>query len=210
MRIEKEDLIRELKNENSRCSQYTTRMYQVLQFTFLAIITLAVCGFSVDVTPNGYAIIFRLVLPICFYIFGIMYAFNAYALVNCGKREELLHSALFNNQQKIHNTETILLDKDTSLLIIRNVVVERWISMISYGATLGFYLILPLASMKIPSITHKPISDLPFLIIKVLPNCCLSIYYILMTIIIYKIFKGHFSINKIQKTNKRKVNNTLI
>lgn len=210
MKIEKTDLIRELKSENSRCSQYTTHMYQVLQFTFLAIIALAVCGFSKDVTADGFKVIFRLVLPICLYIFGIMYAFNAYALVNCGKREELLHSALITNQEKTNNSEMIFLDKNTSSLIIRNVVVDRWVSMISYGVPLGFYLVLPPASVKIGYVMHKVPTDLPFFIIKVLPICGLIIYYIFMFIIIYKICRGHFNINKIQDKTVKKVNNDIL
>lgn len=210
MKIEKIDLIRELKSENIRCSQYRTHMYQVLQFTFLAIIALAVCGFSKDVTDDGFKVIFRLVLPICFYIFGIMYAFNAYVLANCGKREELLHSALFSNQEKVHSAEMILLDKDTSSLIIRNVIADRWVSMISYGVPLGFYLMLPLASVRIGFIMNKISSDLPHFLIEVLPICGLVIYYIIMIIIICKIFQSHFSINKIQNRNKDKVNNDIL
>ncbi len=77
MTIQKKDLVRELQAENGRCAMYMGFMYQVLQFTFLAIIALAVCAFTVDVTNDGFKVIFRLVLPICFYIFGVMYAFNA-------------------------------------------------------------------------------------------------------------------------------------
>lgn len=205
MQIQKSDLIRELKSESDRCSQYTGYMYNVLQFTFLAIISLTVCGFSKDVKDDGFIIIFRLVLPICFYIFGIMYAFNAYALVNCGIREEAIHSALFNGMQKEDNTEMILLDKATSSFLVKNVVADRWVSMISYGVPLGFYLVLPLASIKIGYVMNNEPTDLPLFIIKYLPNFGVVIYYILMIIIVYKIFKGHFSINKIQKETKDKV-----
>ncbi len=210
MKIEKADLIRELENESSRCSQYTAHMYQVLQFTFVAIIALAVCGFSDNVTDDGFKVIFRLVLPICFYIFGTLYAFNACALAKCGKREEIIHFALFKRMEITNGAEMISLDKDESSLIARNVVVDRWVSMIAYGVTLGFYLILPAASVAIGYVVNKGPTTMPYFIIGILPNVGLVIYFILMIVIICKICSNHFGINKIQKENRDKVSKEVL
>ncbi len=198
MTIQKKDLVRELQAENSRCAMYMGFMYQVLQFTFLAIIALAVCAFTVDVTNDGFKVIFRLVLPICFYIFGVMYAFNAYALANCGIREEKIHSILFNAIDD-EIDDAIAVDNDTYLIIAKNVATDRWVTLISYGVPLGFYLVLPPASVYIGYVMNTVKTNLPTFIIEMLPIVGLVVYYILMSVIIYKISKSHFGINEIQK-----------
>ncbi len=74
--------------------------------------------------------------------------------------------------------------------------------MISYGVPLGFYLVLPPASVYIGYVMNTVKTNLPSFIIDVLPIVGLVVYYILMVVIIYKISKSHFGINEIQKKLK--------
>ena len=61
-------------------------MYKTLEFSFVAIVALAVCAFSVMIMKSCKNIVLYLVLPISLYVFGIMYAYNAYALAYTTKK----------------------------------------------------------------------------------------------------------------------------
>lgn len=212
MELQKKDLIRELEAENKRCAMYMGFMYQVLQFTFVAIIALAVCAFGTEIEPSGTIIVFKLVLPICFYIFGVMYAFNAYALSKCGVREELIHSTIFgsNNNACQDAEESIFVSKDTYFLIAKNVATNRVVTLISYGVPLGFYLALPCASIYLGFLMGDPKIILPNFVFNILPIIGLIIYYVLMMVIIFNLVRPHFGINKIQKELEADINDNHI
>lgn len=201
MKVQKSDLLGELKQENIRCEKYTSYMYQVLQFTVLAVIALAVCDFSRDVTDEGFKIIFLLVLPICFYVFGIMYVFNAYALAQCGVRESMIHTALFDRRDQSNEKDLVDIDENDFNLLKKYVVADRWVSIISYGVPLGFYFVLPALSICVGYQINHSSTELPIFIINVFSISSLIVYYILMLIIIYKISQSFFNINK-TKSNK--------
>lgn len=95
MCFNKDDLIREFQLEQDRSNCYFNLMYKTLQFTFLAVASFIVCAFSLYKEQVIINLIFSLIIPICCYVFGIMYAYNAYALTVSGKRAEILHSNIY-------------------------------------------------------------------------------------------------------------------
>lgn len=199
MNISKDDLIREFEFENNRCMFYLDFMYKILQFTFTADIALLTIAFSEKILSGSdvASIFLELILPICTFVFGIMYAFNAYVLAVCGERAEMLHLKIyscFTAGGEMSGDEKSLYDN-----LCRYVIADRKVSLISYGVPLGFYLVIPWASCYLGWRHFTPYDDL---LLKISPVLCLIVYYILMAAIIIAIAKKHFSVNKIQNNRK--------
>lgn len=187
----KNDLIREFEFEHNRCQSYFDLMYKTLEFSFAAIVAIVVLGFGMcDVQkeiPTEYtALIFCYVLPVCLYVFGIMYAYNAYAMTLSGERAEKIHKRIYEK----------LNIKDFKSDISKYVISNRWITMFAYGTFLGFYIVIPPASIAL-SIKFFTVESSLFWY-KVLPFILLAIYYIILTIIIVQIVKPFFAIQKPQ------------
>ncbi len=111
-----QELIKELEFEVKRCSQYFDLMYRTLQFTFILISALIVFVFQKNISSENSFLILCLVLPVCTYVFGILYTYNAYALSVGGEKCELIHSYIYShkysrkrkykmseNQQQLYN-----------------------------------------------------------------------------------------------------------
>ena len=107
MQYGKNDLIREFEFEHARCQHYFELMYKVIQFTFAAIIAVVVVVFQGNSNEQYGALLLMLVLPVCIYVFGALYAFNAYALAVGGDRAEAIHEKIYENER-----ETFLKEHD--------------------------------------------------------------------------------------------------
>ena len=178
----KEDLIREFEFEHNRCQSYFDLMYKTLEFSFAAIVAIVVLGFGMcdvqkDIPTKYTALIFCYVLPVCLYVFGIMYAYNAYDMTLSGERAEKMHKKIYENS----NWEDFKSD------ISKYVISNRWITMFAYGTFLGFFIVIPPASI-ILSIEFFKVESSVFLY-QVLPFILLAIYYIILAIIILQIAK---------------------
>lgn len=183
----KADIIRELELEHNRCQAYFDLMYRTLQFVFVAIVALAVCAFTNDADPELKNLILCLLLPICIYVFGIMYTYNAYALTVCGKRAEMLHSEAFAYIAKWQSERG---KNSISISVLsKYVVTDRKITLIAYGVPLGFYLVMPAASYYVG---NKYYAGYPDTFLKTCPIICLILYYALMGIILWAIAKDFF------------------
>lgn len=147
--IGSDELKREFEFETSRCQSYFDLMYKTFNFSFVAIVALVgfVCGlYGQEPEPANRdffaGVIFCFAIPVCLYVFGIMYTFNAYALAACGKRAELLHNELYKNKDYINT-------KFYNKIIKRYIITDRKVALISYGVPLGFYILTPPASCLI-------------------------------------------------------------
>lgn len=185
MEYNKDDIIREFEFEHNRCQSYFDLMYKTLQFVFVAIVALVVGVFSSDDNPELQNLIMCLILPICMYVFGIMYAYNAYALAACGERAEILHSNIY---KCTHNFE-LEKNKRLSEILPLYIICDRKITLIAYGIPLGFYLTVPVASYLVGMLFFPVYSNLFF---EVCPIICLIFYYAIMILIIYSIAKRFF------------------
>lgn len=192
----KDDLIREFEFEHNRCQSYFDLMYKTLEFSFAAIVAIVVLGFGMcdvqkDIPTKYTALIFCYVLPVCLYVFGIMYAYNAYAMTLSGERAEKMHKKIYEKS----NWEDFKSD------ISKYVISNRWITMFAYGTFLGFYIVIPPASI-ILSIEFFKVESSVFLY-QVLPFILLAIYYIILTIIIFQIVKPFFAIKDLQQAEPK-------
>lgn len=191
MEENKADIFREFELEHNRCQAYFDLMYRTLQFVFVAIVALAVCAFTNDADPELKNLILCLVLPICIYVFGIMYTYNAYALTVCGKRAEVLHSKAFHCVEEEQNEH----EQEFVGVLSKYVVTDRKITFVAYGVPLGFYLVMPAASCYVG---NRYYTGYPDQFLKYCPIVCLILYYTLMGIIVWAIAKD-FSIKQIQR-----------
>ena len=57
-------LLKEFEFEDSRCKYYYDLMYKSIQFTFVAVVALAVCAFAKDTEQSDKCMILSLILPI--------------------------------------------------------------------------------------------------------------------------------------------------
>jgi len=149
------------------------------------------CDVQKDIPTKYTALIFCYVLPVCLYVFGIMYAYNAYAMTLSGERAEKMHKKIYEKT----NWEDFKSD------ISKYVISNRWITMFAYGTFLGFYIVIPPASI-ILSIEFFKIESSVFLY-QVLPFILLAIYYIILTIIIFQIVKPFFAIKDLQQAKPK-------
>ena len=187
------DILREFNIITGISERYFDLMYKILQFTFAAIIAIVGIGFGFfneENTSKQYcSIIFSYVLPVCMYVFGIMYTYNAYALALCGKKAEYLHNKLYQGK---HSN-----NKQFSELMRKYVITNRVITLLSYGVPLGFYIVIPAASIclscKVFSVSKQ------LFLYHILPVIFLWIYVVLMLVLIIGIGKDHFAVTKMQK-----------
>lgn len=187
---------REFDFEHARCQGYIDCLYKTLEFTFAALIATVGIGFGFSDPSNqetfGVAV-FAYVLPICIYVFGVMYAYNSYALAICGKRAELLHSRMYRFSEQ---------DVQFTNLVNKYVLADRFLTMLAYGVPLGFYLTIPTVSI-VYSIMKYSADGGVFMSI-VVPLCALVLYLLIMFVLIIHIINPHFSIAKIQRKNRSK------
>ena len=124
------------------CQLYFERMYKILEFTLGVMI--AVIGIDVGVLGGSQAtdsfghIISLYVLPVCFYILGLLYVYNAYSLAIYGSEAQVLRRELYC---KTFGTKKL---DDTMREYIKT---EPLYTKICYGACLLFYLSGPLISI---------------------------------------------------------------
>ena len=126
------DLIWVFEFEHGLTKNYFDLMYRSLQFTFAAIIAILVVAFQKDIESGAASLLLTLVLPVCTYVFGVLYAFTAYALAVSGKRAEIVRSHIFLNESSFtlmhkYNDEALI------KVLFTYVGNKRTISLISYG-----------------------------------------------------------------------------
>lgn len=192
-RYSSEEIKRELEASLASEKKYFDLMYQTLQFSFAAIIAVAGFAFAFfDENANEMnycSLLFSYVLPGCLYVFGIMYAYNAYALAICGKKTETLHQKLYAN--KASN------DPDFDSMMKKHVISNRLITLLAYGVPLGCFLVVPIASIAFSCVIYNMEDSMFFY--HILPALILCLYLFLMLILIVAIAKDHFAIDKLQK-----------
>ena len=191
-----DEIKRELDETNTSEKKYFDLMYQTLQFTFGSIIAVAGFGFGffteTEVSLQYCSLLFSYVLPACLYIFGIMYAYNAYCLALLGRKSEILHKRLYLNKKSD--------DLEVNDMMKRYVISSRYVTLLAYGVPLGCYLAIPYASVYFSRFIFAIDKNSPgFYLYHIIPGCILILYTILMLVMICAIAKHHFIINRIQK-----------
>lgn len=191
----RDDVIREFESAKDACQSYFNYMYKVLQFSFAAIIATIVAAtqlFNVKDPNIEYikAIVLAYILPISTYIFGVMYAYNAYALTVCGKQAELLHNEIYSFDKIESKENDACKDVENFPQIGKYIVTDRKITFWSYGLQLMFYVCFPLSSDIFSLILSNPPKYIFFY--KVLPFIMTALYLGIMSIIIYGIVKDFF------------------
>ena len=164
--------------EHNRCENYFDRMYRTIQFTFVAMIAIALFAFDSETNENTAIFMFYFVFPVTLYVFGILFAYNAYAITIYGKRATVILRELY----PLKNKNKKPFDIDYILHIY--VGTDRKVTLLSYGVPLAFYLLTPLASIIICKIKFGlSFCSLPSMFSLIV----LLIYYVFMTIIIGEI-----------------------
>lgn len=193
----REDVIREFELANNACQSYFNYMYKVLQFSFASIIAIIVAAsqlFNVNDPNIEYikAIVLSYILPITTYIFGVMYAYNAYALTVCGKRAELLHREIYTFERKENTNEQNIEYRDVKQFqqITTHITTDRKITFWSYGLQLMFYLCFPLSSNIFSLILSNP--EKYHFFYKILPFIMTALYIGILIRIIWGIVKDFF------------------
>lgn len=189
----KEDVIREFNIAKERCDSYFDYLYKVLQFSIAAIIAIIVAAaqlFGHDASgikniDDIRAIILSYILPICTYIFGVMYAYNAYALTVCGKHAEMLHNKIYE-----FKSEGEIKDISNYPNIKKYIVTNRSVTIFPYGLQLAFYMGFPLASNAFSAVLCENISN--FFFYRILPFIFTGLYLSIVLIIIVNIAKNFF------------------
>lgn len=188
-----DDIKRELDASLASEKNYFELMYQTLQFSFAAIIAVAGFAFAFfDENANAMnycSLLFSYVLPGCLYVFGIMYAYNAYALAICGKKSEILHRKLYATKKSN--------DTEFESMMKKHVISNRWVTLFAYGVPLGCFIVVPIASISFSCVIYTMTESLFFY--HYLPVFILWLYLALILIIIVAIAQNHFVINKLQK-----------
>lgn len=170
------DLERMLNLEHTRGENYFDRMYRVLQFTFAALIAIAVFSFGKESPALSKMLMLKFVIPAFIYVFGILFTYNTYALSICGKRATILLHALHNYPEKGQSNDSV------ETILRTYVGTDRKMSFLAYGVPLMFYILVPLISILI-SYNSQPETWPVFL--NYLSMGILFVYYCFMGIMIY-------------------------
>lgn len=190
--ISPEDLIWVFEFEHGRTQTYFDLMYRSLQFTFAAAIAVIVVAFRTDIEIGAASLLLTLILPVCIYIFGMLYALNAYSLAVCGKRAEIIRGQIFCDTI---NQSSDNVPEDVKEILVTYVGNKRFISLISYGVALGCFIVAPIVSLILGFTLFSPYNSW----IKIVSICGLGLYIILMTIVIVAIAKNYDPFQTIQK-----------
>lgn len=201
MQYGKNDLIREFEFEHARCQHYFELMYKVIQFTFAAIIAVVVVVFQGNSNEQYGALLLMLVLPVCIYVFGALYAFNAYALAVGGDRAEAIHEKIYENER-----ETFLKEHDNmedslesfDKIFQSYVINSRYRSLVAYGVALGCFIVAPAFSIILGHTLFSPYAKWVVFI----SYFGLAVYLIIMWYIIIGIVKNHFKSSNSQEEAK--------
>ena len=193
--ITKEDMIREFDFEYKREQSYFDYMYRSVQFSFVAIVAVFITA-SELFTPYSnnkmlfFQVLLSYVLPTCLYVFGTMYTFNAYALSLCGDRAAKLHKMIYSGKQYKNNcTQTNM--------IKQYFLTDHRLSILSYGVTLGFYMVVPLACLVIVWLISW--SHLNFFFFVMLPSVFYGIYLVILILLILRIRNQFITPNRKNK-----------
>lgn len=145
-RVTRDDLIREFQLEHARSEYCFDRMYKILQFTFAAIIAIAIFAFNKQIVQD-YTKLFMLsyVLPAVSYVFGLMFLHNAYSLSVCGKRAITIRKEIYCDLKENESKSKYSLNN----VLYNYVSADRKIAFVAYGSITAFYLLLPLFSILI-------------------------------------------------------------
>lgn len=195
---DKNDLIREFEMEHARSNHYFGLMYKTLQFAVATISALVVVAFTKSEpqdSTNMFSICLTCIIPVCTYIFGILFAFNAYALAVCGKRAEELHKKIVSwdklkASDELSTYSTKEEDPHFFATLEKYVISNRVVTLISYGVPLMFFFIVPFFSIIIGLQLFEDQMSEPFF--RILAIVGFSIYVLLMIFIIICIGRNFF------------------
>lgn len=191
--ISKEDLIWVFEFEHGRTKTYFDLMYRSLQFTFAAAIAVLVMAFGAEIEEEAASLLLTLILPVCIYIFGMLYAFNAYSLAVCGKRAEIIRNHIFDSAE----SESDPTDESAAVkkILVTYVGNNRWVSLISYGVALGCFIVAPIVSFVLGCTIFRPYNGF----VKLLSVVGLILYMGLMTVMVVAIGINYHQSRKIQE-----------
>lgn len=194
--MNREDIIREFDLEAQRSDNYFSLMYKIIQFTFVAVA--ATLGFAISLIGDanktkGLCFIGTYAIPLIIYVFGTMYAYNAYAIAISGKRAQKLHDLIYKNGS-------------ADIIVKEYILSNKGLVIISYGVTLAFYIFIPLFSISIINYLYKNEVNSNSFLFTIIPVCFLICYYVIMAIEISAIIKNtrHFNNHKIKPKRKKK------
>lgn len=89
-------LIREFQIEGTRCQNYSYLLYKAILFTFVAEITLVVTAFQREELDKTTSYILMICIPCFVSVFGVLDAYNIYALEIFRSRAEKIHQKIYN------------------------------------------------------------------------------------------------------------------
>ena len=173
-----DDIRNEFELAASDCQRYFERMYKIIDFSAVAIIALLGIGcniFAEDIVAA--CLVFGYFLPGCVGVFGMLYAYNAYALAACGKKAELLHGLLYEGETG--KTEKI------NAAMNRYIVTDDVAKIIAYGVVLAFYMLIPAVSVAF-TLWHLD-HFVHWGWYGVLPGLCVLVYWMFVIIIVKEI-----------------------
>ena len=140
--FKQEDILRELELADRNCQRYFDRMYKILEFTFAAIIAIVSVGFGFytkDKVDDFVSYLFLYVIPVCMYVFGVLYLYNGYALSVYGLSAEILHSKIYETKGSRQ--------KEFDKCMRNYVLTLPSLTVLSYGLTVVFFVLFPRASI---------------------------------------------------------------
>lgn len=138
-----EDIRREYDVARENCKLYFERMYKILKFSLGVMV--AVIGIDFGVLGGGQSsafssyIIFLYIFPVCLYILGLLYTYNAYSLSVYGNETCALRKRLYDKKDYGSN--------ELNGIMREYVKTKRCLAVISYGACVLFYIFGPLISI---------------------------------------------------------------
>ena len=138
----KADIRCEYDVARENCKLYFERMYKILEFSLGVMI--AVIGIDVGVLGGSQStdsfghIIFLYILPVCLFILGLLYTYNAYSLAVYGNEAQALRKELYSKTSGKSEIDGIMRE-----YIKTN---PRYTKK-CYGVCLVFYIVAPLVSV---------------------------------------------------------------
>ena len=141
----RDDLILEFQLEVTRCQSYSDLLYKAIQFTFVAVIALVAAAVPGEEVGKSTVFILMICIPICVCVFGVLYAYNMYALGICGTRAEKIHQKIysFEGQNSVGGQMKSQEEDPFSGVLTGYVISKKYLTVIAYSAMLLFFIAVP-------------------------------------------------------------------
>ena len=140
-----DDILRKYNIARENCKQYFERMYKILEFSLGLMV--AVIGIDSGVLVGNRSevleenLIFLYILPICLFVLGMLYTYNAYSLAVYGNEAETLNKKYYEGCE--------FGEKAQITFVNRYIKTDSSCAFAAYGVCLIFYFAMPLFSILI-------------------------------------------------------------